>query len=524
MKTAGIFVLLFAAGAWAQTPEGRPDTVPIYKVTVVSRTLSAVNYAHGAGPTRIDFQGTVLMGNAKGGATVESKNGRVSIEANFDHLEAPTKFGTEYLTYVLWAITPDGRPKSLGEILVGPSNKAKLTVTTNLQAFGLMVTAEPYYSVSQPSDVVVLENVVRPDTMGAREAINVKYDLLPRGQYTYNVQAGQLRGYVPAGPSLPYNQYQAVLELYQAQNAVQIAQSLGAEQYAPDTIQKAESLLQRAQDAQARNMDTSYVISNAREAAQAAEDARTIAVRQRDTAQAAADRDARQQAEAQAQQASANAAAAQAQLDAQRDELERAKADAVRSQQLAAQTAAEAAALQARVAAANQAHQVEQADRVREVSSDESQRHLRAQLSGQLNAVMATIDTPRGLVISMPDSLFDQNANAPLPAATSMLARITSILSSYPGLSISVEGHLDNAGIEEHNHAVSEERARAVRDVLMSQGLTPGAINAVGYGSLRPTMSNATAEGRERNRRVEIVIAGQPIGRMATWDHPYPIH
>ncbi len=143
-----------------------PDPQPIYRVTVVSRSLEAVNYEHRGGPSPLDFQGTVLLPHAKGTAIVESHRGSVAIDAKFEHLEAPTQFGREYLTYVLWAISPEGRPRNLGEVLVDSSNKAHVKVTTDLQAFGLMVTAEPYYSVSIPSDVVVAENVVRPDTIG----------------------------------------------------------------------------------------------------------------------------------------------------------------------------------------------------------------------------------------------------------------------------------------------------------------------------------------------------------------------
>ena len=215
-----------------------PDPQPIYRVTVVSRSLEAVNYEHRSGPSPIDFQGTVLLPHAKGTAIVESHRGSVAVDAKFEHLEAPTRYGREYLTYVLWAISPEGRPKNLGEVLVDSSNKAHVKVTTDLQAFGLMITAEPYYSVNVPSDVVVAENVVRPDTIGAREAVNAKYELLPRGQYTMNIQASQLRSMEGNGEKLSYDRYEAVLELYQAENAVQIARSLGADQYAPESIEQ----------------------------------------------------------------------------------------------------------------------------------------------------------------------------------------------------------------------------------------------------------------------------------------------
>ena len=191
LLSAGLGAGLLIGFASAQPP----DPQPIYRVTVVSRNLEAVNYEHRGGPTPLDFQGTVLLPHAKGTAIVESHRGSVAIDAKFEHLDAPTKFGREYLTYVLWAISPEGRPRNLGEVLVDSSNKAHVKVTTDMQAFGLMVTAEPYYSVSIPSDVVVAENVVRPDTIGAREEVTAKYELMPRGQYTMNIQPSQLHSY-----------------------------------------------------------------------------------------------------------------------------------------------------------------------------------------------------------------------------------------------------------------------------------------------------------------------------------------
>jgi hypothetical protein len=278
---AGMLLGVASGQLVAQAP-AQPDPQPIYRVTVVSRNLEAVNYEHRGGPTPIDFQGTVLLPQVKGTAIVESHRGSVSIDAKFEHLEAPIRFGREYLTYVLWAISPEGRPKNLGEILVDSSNKAHLKVTTDLQAFGLMITAEPYYSVTLPSDVVVAENLLRPDTIGARELVTAKYELMPRGQYTLNLQAAQLHSMEGTGEKLSYERYEAVLELYQAENAVQIARSLGADQYAPDAVAKATALLTQAEDMNARKMDTHAIVSAAREATQMAEDARTIAVKRRD--------------------------------------------------------------------------------------------------------------------------------------------------------------------------------------------------------------------------------------------------
>jgi hypothetical protein len=260
--------LFGTVAAWGQS-------VPIYQVTVIERTVKAVNYQYRGGQTRIDFAGTVLLPEAKGEAVVESKAGRTEIDAKFSRIAAPTRFGREYLTYVLWAITPEGHAKNLGEVLADASDRAHLLVTTDLQAFGMIVTAEPYSAVRQPSDVVVMENVVRPDTIGKSEPIQARYDLLPRGTYTYD-KAGAV---VVEGPKVSMDRYESLLAVYQAQNAVQIARSQGADRYAADMLAKAEGLLAEARQMEEHRLGRSAVVTAARQAAQTAEDARVIAVK-----------------------------------------------------------------------------------------------------------------------------------------------------------------------------------------------------------------------------------------------------
>src|SRR5580704_10536948 len=211
---------------------------PIYRVTVIERTVKAINYQYRSEPTMIDFRGTVLMPKAKGEAIVESKRGRTEIDAKLDNLEDPQRFGREYLTYVLWAVSPEGRPHNLGEVMANGSNKARLRITTDLQAFGLIVTAEPYSAVRQPSNVVVAENMVRGDTVGKIEEIQAKYELMPRGHYTWDPH-GDLAWKANA-PKVSMSEYEAISELYQAENAVGIARVANAEQYAPNTLAKAQ--------------------------------------------------------------------------------------------------------------------------------------------------------------------------------------------------------------------------------------------------------------------------------------------
>jgi outer membrane protein OmpA-like peptidoglycan-associated protein len=493
-------------------PLAQPDPQPIYRVTVVSRSLEAVNYQHRGGPTPIDFQGTVLLPHAKGMAMVESHRGSVSIDARIEHLEAPTRFGPEYLTYVLWAISPEGRPKNLGEVLVDSSNKAHIKVTTDLQAFGLMITAEPYYSVTIPSDVVVAENVVRPDTIGAREEVTAKYELMPRGQYTMTVQPAQLQTFYGRPESLPYDRYEAVLELYQAENAVQIAQSVGADRYAPDSIAKAATLLSQAEDMSARKMDPHAIVSAARESAQMAEDARTIAVKRREEerhlweAQRSENQsELRHKAEEDAAQARA-----QEQAEAQQAAQAREEAAAAEAQARAAQQAVQA--LQSSVPPPPDQRQVI----VRTEDANAPQKRFRAQLLAQLNSAFTTRDSPRGIVVTVTDSMFAPNNDRLRPDAGARLGNIAAIVSSHPGLAVRVEGYADREGL-------SDERAQAVRVALIAQGARADSILAVGYGNSRPIASNATAAGREQNRRVEIVIYGDSIGKTALWDRPYPL-
>ena len=497
-------VILCTTGSQAQTPLERTATVPIYRVTVVERTLRAVNYQYRTGPTKVDFRGTVLLPDVKGDATVESKRGRTELEAKYDRLEPPTRFGREYLTYVLWAITPEGHARNLGEVIADGSNHAKLRVTTDLQTFGLIVTAEPYSAVRLPSDVVVVENEIRPDTMGTTEPIQAKYDLLPRGHYVYNKPV-DLRAIDTGAPKLSMDEYEAVLELYQAQNAVQIAAAAGAAEYAPDTFAKADQLFGEAQARHARKAGVSAVVSVARQAAQTAEDARAIALRRKQDAELAQARD--QAAAAQRQQAEAEAAA-------RRAESEAAVVRANLEQERAARQQAD------RVIQAPTT-MIEQPQRVETLPAAPPAAEVRARMLQQLNAVLPALDTPRGLVITVPDAYFHSTSLD--PALYSRLSSIAAIVRAQPGLVIEVEGHTDDRGDAAYLERVSSARAAAIQSVLVRQGIPQTSVVARGYGRMRPIAANSSVAGRAQNRRVEIVFSGAPIGTMATWDRSYTV-
>jgi outer membrane protein OmpA-like peptidoglycan-associated protein len=476
--------------------------VPIYKVQVVSHSVQAVSYRNRSGWTKIDFQGTTLAPQAKGTAEVEGQLGHTTIRLDVKHLPAARTFGPLYLTYVLWAITPDGHSQNLGEIQVDKDGNYKGTMTTDLQAFGLIITAEPYFDVRMPSDVVVMENVIRSNTLGKWETVNANYNLLPRGQYTYHVPQSELK------PVSLNSEKKSPLDLYEAINAVQIAEYARANKYASDVFRQAQSLLEQAQSYRERKQWDSAKMT-AREAVEKAEDAREISLKQQQQIaeeQAheralAAERQA-QISQQQAQQAAAAAAAAQQQeqIEAQ----ERAAAEK-------AEQEAEAARKQAAEEALKAQQEAEEANRLRQQAVQERDQ-LREQVLQQLNNVLPTRETPRGLVVNMNDLLFATGKYTLTENARESLAKIAGIILSHPGLHLVVEGYTDNTGSPEFNEKLSNQRADAVHDFLIKEGVNPQDITAVGYGENFPVASNSTPQGRAQNRRVELVVSGEVIG------------
>lgn len=508
-------------------PQATTVLVPVgpastYRVIVINRSVEAVNYRHRSGATSIDFSGTSLLPSANGNAKVRSKRGTMEVEAEFGNLQNPVTFGGEYLTYVLWAISPEGRAVNLGEVLVGDNSRSKLTATTDLQAFALVVTAEPYYAVRQPSNVVILENVVRADTKGTSEAVQAKYELMERGGY---IPSGYKFDPVVLSASLP-------LEFYEARNALRIAQSEGAENYAGPSYQHAVELMNSA-DALAisKHIDRKPLIAVAREAVQTAEDAREIAVKKIDEERQANDRqdssDAQARSSAQAaeatrlkEQAQSDAARAQADLTANQTAstaaVSAAQSDAAKAQaDLAANQATSAAAVSAAQADADQARIAAEKAQQGEHQAVSDKVAMRAQLSEQLNRILSTRDSARGLIVSMSDVLFDTGHYSLKPGAREKLAKVAGILIAYPGLNIEVGGYTDNVGGDEMNQKLSENRAGAVRDYLVEQGVTTNSVSAKGFGNTLPVASNDNSSGRQENRRVELVVSGDAIGSSA---------
>lgn len=512
------------------------SATPTFRVTVISRNARAINYQHRSGSSKLDFAGTDLMPSANGVAKINSKRGSIAIEAEFGNLQKPTTFGNEYLTYVLWAISPEGRAVNLGEVLLGGNHRSKLNVTTDLQAFALIVTAEPYYAVRQPSNAVVLENVIREDTKGTSEAVNAKYELMERGGY---IPTGYKFDPVVLNAKLP-------LEFFEARNALRIAESEGAEQYAPDSYHHAVRLMDSADaHATSKHIEKKPLIAVSREAVQTAEDARAIAVKKMDDVRLANERQdsadaqvrtqeqadeatrrkeeaesdtARAQAakaQAESDTANAQAASAQAQSDAAQARNDTADAQAATAQarsEMADNQVSSATALSAARADADQSRAQALTAQQAAAQAETDKAVMRTKLSEQLNSILQTRDTARGLIVSMSDVLFDTGKYSLKPGAREKLAKVAGILLSYPGLNIEVGGYTDNVGGDAMNQTLSENRANSVRDYLVQEGVATNSVSAKGFGNTSPVVSNNSSTGRQQNRRVELLVSGEAIG------------
>jgi outer membrane protein OmpA-like peptidoglycan-associated protein len=486
----------------------------------VSRTTKAVHFRLQGGMTKVDFQGTSLLQSASGEAKVEGKKTNLAIDAKFQNLEDATKFGLEYLTYVLWAVSPEGRAVNLGELTL-EHNNAHVKAATDLQTFGMIVTAEPYFAVTQPGNMVVMESA--PMSGAGTENIEAKYELVTRGTYSSTNTHIQdaIFGIDAKTP----------LELFEARNALRIAHIAAADKYASSITAKADEQLRHAEEAYRQKQNKAAIEAAAKEATQTAEEARMMAVKQKaeeEAQAAAAEREAKARAEAEAEaKRRADAESARAQAEAARAQAEQAKAEAERMKQEAEAAAQEAARQKAEAekakadAVAQQQVLAAEADKARTAAAqsenlrqqaEKEKQELRARLLQQLNSILATRDSARGLVANMSDVLFRSGSFELLPGARERLAKVSGIVLAYPSLHVDVEGHTDSVGSDEYNQTLSQRRALSVRDYLVQQGISQYAIEAHGLGKTAPIASNDTTGGRQQNRRVELILSGDAIG------------
>src|SRR5215471_2029385 len=515
-KYAYVFALLFC---FALIPAAGQSPAPAATGSV-SRTTKAVNYRLRSGAVEVDLRGTELMANAVGQAKVEGKKSSVEIDAKFENLDDPTRFGLEFLTYVLWAVSPQGKAVKIGELVLDHTS-SHVKAPLEMQTFGMIVTAEPYFAVNQPGNVVVMENIV---PAGFRqENIDATYELLARGTYasTQTKIENAIFGIDKKTPR----------PLFQARNAVRIARNASADKYAAPILSKAEQQLQQAEAAYSQKQGKSAIETAARETVETAEEARVMAVKKKaeeEAAAAAAAREAQAKALADAEaKRRADAEAARAQAEAAKADAERMKAAAEKAAQDAAQqreaaekakqeadAARNAAEAQQKVLAAETEkarRAAEESDRLRQ-QAEKDKADLRARLLAQLNTILATRDSARGLIANMSDVLFKTGSFELLPGARERLAKVSGIVLAYPGIRLQVEGHTDNVGGDEYNQQLSEKRAQAVRDYLVEQGIAADAITWRGFGKTMPIAGNDSADGRRQNRRVELVLSGDAIG------------
>jgi outer membrane protein OmpA-like peptidoglycan-associated protein len=482
-----------------------PNGIYVYHVNVVQRTLDAVNYLNRSGSTHIPFQGTNLMPSAKGDAKVDALTGKTNINVHFEHLTPANGFGEEYLTYVLWAISADGRPQNLGELELSGGN-ASLNVTTGFQSFGMIVTAEPYYAVSQPSDVIVLQNVVSSATIGVQQSVNVHYQLLPKGLYANTAGAKSIPHPITDREHTP-------LALFEAYNAERIAMNVGADKYTPDIMKEVQTDITNAQNEQdSRHRDVKMEFTYAREAVQRSEDARITTLRKQADERQKEAQDAKIAAQQQAQQSAM--AAQESALKAAQSQAQADAAAAAQARAEAAKARADAEAANARAAAAEAQHKAQAASADAEAT--------REKLRAQLNAVLQTTENARGLIVNLSDVLFDTGKYTLKPETQVALAKVATILSLYPGLKVQVEGYTDSIGSDAYNQTLSENRANAVQTFLVSNGVPTGNVTAAGYGKANPVADNSTAAGRQQNRRVNLVVSGEAIGVKESAPAPQP--
>ena len=530
MKNLSLAVVVCAMAtlACAQTENNSGTSVlAAASANTVSRTTKAVHYRLQGGTSKVDFQGTDLLQRASGEAKVEGKKTNFEIDAKFQGLEDATKFGLEFLTYVAWAVSPEGRPVNLGELTLDHSGSAHLKAYTDLQTFGMIVTAEPYFAVTQPGNMVVMESA---SVSGGGENIDAKYELVTRGTYSSTNTHIQdaIFGIDPKTP----------LELFEARNAVRIAMIAAGDKYASAILPKAKQQLLHAEELYRQKQKKETVGVAAKEATETAEEARLMAVKQKaeDEAQAAAaareakaradaEAEAKRRAEAeaaraQAEQARVQAEQARAQAEQAKAEAERMKQEALAAAQEAARQKDEAEKAKAEAVAQQQVLSAEtdkaraaaaQSDSLRQQAEKEKQ-ELRARLLQQLNSILATRDSARGLIANMSDVLFRSGSFELLPGARERLAKVSGIVLAYPSLHVAVEGHTDSVGGDDYNQELSEHRAQSVRDYFVQQGIPANAIEARGFGKSEPIASNDTPEGRQQNRRVELVLSGDAIG------------
>jgi len=395
------------------------------------------------------------------------------IEVELDEMKPAALFGGDYNTYVLWAVSPEGHVDNLGEFILR-GNRSKLNVSTTLETFGLFVSAEPHFLVERPSRFVVLENSAPTRDIGPLKVSNLNYRGF-EGLYNFNNETLA---------NLPESQGEMRTHLEAARTSVELAERAGAEEYAPEELAKAREALRRAESGAQLGNSNQMLLGH--EVVRLALDAEKLA--QRRSFQAALENErqenAREISDLESRYRTARTEAERAALKAQQNELQaRMESESRERAQLEAQEAAR---------------------RAEQLAAEKQQAEDR--LRDALSQVAEVRSTARGLIVSLPDILFEFDQATLTPQAREILAKLAGIFQVSPRYFLSIEGHTDSIGSEEYNMKLSMQRAESVEEYLVSQGIPESLVSSQGFGKGQPIASNDTAEGRQQNRRVEIVV------------------
>lgn len=497
LSAVAIFCLWSPFAPAQQTAEQMQAQLQVlYELRPSSAPVRVFSYTAVEGSFQLAMLGSDLARSATGELRIRSRTSYNEIDLRVKGLPAPQSIGPEFLTYVVWAIAPSGLGSNLGELVL-ERGEGRLRTQTDQQSFGLIVTAEPFYSTAMPSDSVVLENAADPKERRSPALSSVDARFMPRGQYKVGAELGEVKPFTfEAG---------VPLDIYQARNALLIGKRTRTDQFVAEGYSSGQALLSRAEELHYGG-DAKGATASAREAVQVMGDAIRLSLERQDKLRTEL---VNRAADDRVRRASAMA-----------EDAERRMEEALRKQAAAEQATREAeqkrqkAEDEMRIAVEERRRAQQEAIEARQVAQKlvQEQRQLRDLLVERLNQVLATEDTERGLVVKLSDILFDPGKFTLKAETRVLLARIAGILSWAPGITVQVEGHTDNTGDAAKNQQLSEQRAMAVGNFLVDQGMPASNITSVGYGESRPVAANNTRDGRDQNRRVELVLSGEMIG------------
>lgn len=514
---AHLLLMPFAAANPQADAEKKPELVQAVKAITGTRPSLGITYPEGVTIT-VKFQGTQRLPFAVGEAKVERKRGTTEIEIELDEVKPASLFGGDYNTYVLWTVSPEGHTVNAGEFIVR-GNRSKLNVTSTLETFGMFVTAEPHYLVPYPSRFVVMENTRPTHKLGGVVGESqIKYR---ESEGIYNFERETLSKAAEAKTEVR-------TDIAQARTAIQLAERAGAAKFAVQELNRAREQLLKAEQGQAVGTGVGTQMIQGKEIVRLAFEAQKLAEER--TFQAALDAERKASAdeaarlerniqEAQTEAEKARLLAEQRKLQFEMEERarrasEEAKAQAERDAQAAlvakrqAEEAAAKAAADAEAARLAKA-QADAAALAAQQQADAAKRQAEEaanKMQAALSKVVETRRTARGLILNLPDILFEFGKANLKPETREVLARVSGILLVASGYHLSIEGHTDNVGSDDYNVKLSEARAQSVLDYLFQAGVSQDIMNKKGFGESQPRSSNDTAKGRQENRRVEIVI------------------